>query len=84
MDKQFIDDLANRLANVVPPGVKSLQDDLERNFRGLLQSGFAKLDLVTREEFDVQTRVLERTRQKLTALEQKLQSLQQQVKVQPD
>ncbi len=84
MDKQFIDDLANRLANVVPPGVKSLQDDLERNFRGLLQSGFSKLDLVTREEFDVQTRVLERTRQKLTALEQELQSLQQQVKVQPD
>ncbi len=84
MDKQFIDDLANRLANVVPPGVKSLQDDLERNFRGLLQSGFAKLDLVTREEFDVQTRVLERTRQKLTVLEQELQSLQQQVKVQPD
>ena len=84
MDKQFIDDLANRLANVVPPGVKSLQDDLERNFRGLLQSGFAKLNLVTREEFDVQTRVLERTRQKLTALEQELQSLQQQVKVQPD
>ena len=84
MDKQFIDDLANRLANVVPPGVKSLQDDLERNFRGLLQSGFAKLHLVTREEFDVQTRVLERTRQKLTALEQELQSLQQQVKVQPD
>ncbi len=84
MDKQFIDDLANRLANAVPPGVKSLQDDLERNFRGLLQSGFAKLDLVTREEFDVQTRVLERTRQKLTALEQELQSLQQQVKVQPD
>ena len=79
MDKQFIDDLANRLANAVPPGVKSLQDDLERNFRGLLQSGFAKLDLVTREEFDVQTRVLERTRQKLTALEQELQSLQQQV-----
>jgi len=84
VDKQFIDDLANRLANVVPPGVKSLQDDLERNFRGLLQSGFAKLDLVTREEFDVQTRVLERTRQKLTALEQELQSLQQQVKVKPD
>ncbi len=84
MDKQFIDDLANRLANAVPPGVKSLQDDLERNFRGLLQSGFAKLYLVTREEFDVQTRVLERTRQKLTALEQELQSLQQQVKVQPD
>ncbi len=90
VDKQFIDDLANRLANAVPPGVKSLQDDLERNFRGLLQSGFAKLDLVTREEFDVQTRVLERTRQKLTALEQELQSLQQQVaepvmpKVKPD
>ena len=90
MDKQFIDDLASRLANAVPPGMRSLQDDLERNFRGLLQSGFAKLDLVTREEFDVQTKVLERTRQKLTALEQELQSLQQQVvepaepKVKPD
>ena len=90
MDKQFIDYLANRLADAVPPGMKSLQDDLERNFRGLLQSGFSKLDLVTREEFDVQARVLERTRQKLTALEQELQSLQQQVaepskpKVKPD
>ncbi len=84
VDKQFIDDLANRLANAVPPGMRSLQDDLKRNFSGLLQSGFAKLDLVTREEFDVQARVLERTRQKLTALEQELQSLQQQVKVKPD
>ena len=90
MDKQFIDKLANRLADAVPPGMKSLQDDLERNFRGLLQSGFAKLDLVTREEFDVQARVLERTRKKLTALEQELQSLQQQVakpskqKIKPD
>ncbi len=90
VDKQFIDNLANRLADAVPPGMKSLQDDLERNFRGLLQSGFAKLDLVTREEFDVQSRVLERTRKKLTALEQEFQSLQQQVaepskpKVRPD
>ena len=79
MDKQFIDKLANRLADAVPPDMKGLQEDLERNFRGLLQSRFAKLDLVTREEFDVQARVLERTREKLTALEQEFQSLQQRV-----
>ena len=79
VDKQFIDDMAHRLANAVPPGIRSVREDLERNFRGLLQSGFAKLDLVTREEFDVQSRVLERTREKLTALERELQSLQQRV-----
>ena len=79
MDKQLIDYLANRLADAVPPGMKGLQEDLEQNFRGLLQSRFAKLDLVTREEFDIQARVLERTRKKLTELEQEFQSLQQRV-----
>ena len=76
MDKQFIDDLANRLANAVPPGMKSLQDDLERNFRGLLQSGFAKLDLVTREEFDVQAALLARTRALLDEMEKKIAKLE--------
>lgn len=79
MDKQFVDEFAKRLADAVPPGMRSLQGDLERNFRGLLQSGLAKLDLVTREEFDVQARVLERTREKLTRLEDQLQSLQRQL-----
>ena len=79
VDKQFVDNLAKRLADAVPSGMRSLQGDLERNFRGLLQSGLAKLDLVTREEFDVQARVLERTREKLTCLEDELKLLQRQL-----
>ena len=79
MDKQFINDMARRLAGAVPPGISNIQHDLERNFRGLLQTGLAKMDLVTREEFDVQSRVLERTREKLTLLEQELQALQEQM-----
>lgn len=52
--------------------------DIEKNMRALLAQGFAKLDLVTREEFDVQTRVLERTREKLTALEARVAELEAQ------
>ena len=52
--------------------------DLEKNMRALLTQGFAKLDLVTREEFDVQTQVLERTREKLSALEARITELEAQ------
>ena len=50
--------------------------DIERNMRALLTQGFAKLDLVTREEFDVQTQVLARTREKLTAMEARIAELE--------
>ena len=50
--------------------------DLEQNFKGVLQAQLARLDLVTREEFDVQSAVLKRTREKLTALEQRLDQLE--------
>jgi BMFP domain-containing protein YqiC len=52
--------------------------DIEKNMRALLTQGFAKLDLVTREEFDVQTQVLERTREKLSALEARITELEAQ------
>lgn len=70
-----IDDLARRLADAVPQNLKAMGEDLERNFKSLLTSGFEKMDLVTREEFDVQVAVLERTREKLEALEAKLAAL---------
>jgi BMFP domain-containing protein YqiC len=54
----------------------ALRRDLEQNFKGVLQSQLAKLDLVTREEFDVQSAVLKRTREKLAALEQRLAALE--------
>lgn len=67
-----IDELANRLATLVPPGLDSARDDLARSFRATLQSSLERLKLVTREEFDVQRLVLLRTREKLEALEMQL------------
>jgi len=69
IDLKTIDDLARRLNDLVPPGLKDARADLEQNFKATLQAGLAKLDLVTREEFDVQRAVLLRTRQKVEELE---------------
>lgn len=76
VDPKIIDDLARRIAASVPEGVRALQSDLEQNFRSALQAGLGRLDLVTREEFDVQRGVLRRTRQKLEALEARLQAME--------
>lgn len=72
-----LDDLAGRLAEAVPQNLKAIGEDLERNFKSLLQTGLAKMDLVTRDEFDVQVAVLARTREKLEALEARLAKLQE-------
>lgn len=76
LDPKRLDDLARRLAENAPKGVKLLQDDLNRSFRATLEAGLAKLDLVTREEFDVQAAVLARSRERLEALEQRLAQLE--------
>ena len=75
MNNDFLSDLARRLAANVPGGVRAAQADLERNFEALLQGAFSRLDLVTREEFEIQRRVLERTREKLARLEADLARL---------
>jgi BMFP domain-containing protein YqiC len=72
-----IEELARKLADAVPDGVRSIQSDLEKNFRSVLQTGLGKLDLVTREEFEVQEAVLQRTREKLEALEKRLSELEE-------
>jgi ubiquinone biosynthesis accessory factor UbiK len=76
LDPKMLDDLARRLSETVPPGLTALRDDLERNFRAVLQSGLARLDLVTRQEFDVQSGVLRRTRERLEQLESRLAQLE--------
>ncbi len=76
MDTRPIEELARKLAESVPPGVRALQADMEKNFRALLEAGLSRMNLVTREEFDVQQRVLERTREKLTALEAEIRALE--------
>ena len=77
MTDYSIEDLARKLADAVPEGLRSVQKDLEANFRSVLQSGLARLDLVTREEFEVQEAVLARTREKLEALEARLKELEE-------
>jgi len=76
LDPKVLDDLARKLADSVPAGLKDLKSDLEHNFRAMLQTGLSKLDLVTREEFDVQAGVLSRTRAKLEELSQRLAELE--------
>ena len=83
IDFQHIDELARRLSNLVPStmrsqGFEDLRDELQENFKSVLQAGLAKLDLVTREEFEVQRAVLLRTREKLDALQQTVAELEAQ------
>jgi ubiquinone biosynthesis accessory factor UbiK len=76
IDLKAIDDLARRLSDLVPPGLKDARAEIEQNMKSTLQAGLAKLDLVTREEFEVQRAVLLRTREKIDALERTLQILE--------
>jgi len=73
MSDKSIADLARKLADALPEGLRSMRNDLESSFQSVLQNGLTKLDLVTREEFEVQEAVLARTREKLEALEARLQ-----------
>lgn len=76
MDAGLLDDLARRLAEALPPPLRSLGRDLEGNFKAILQAQLAKLDLVTRAEFDVQAALLARTQAALAGLEARLKTLE--------
>lgn len=75
IDTKKINELVQNLLEALPPGVSNIPKDLAQNFQTILQSAFTKLDLVTREEFDAQTKVLQRTREKLDHLEKEWQHL---------
>lgn len=79
IDLSHLDELARRLSSLVPPGLREGREELQENFKAVLQSGLAKLDLVTREEFEVQREVLLRTRAKLESLERALTDLEAQL-----
>ncbi|MEO8670377.1 MAG: accessory factor UbiK family protein [Tahibacter sp.] len=76
IDVSTIDELARRLAEMVPAGLRETRQDLSDNFRDTLRAGLKKLELVTREEFDVQRCVLLRTREKIESLEQRVAELE--------
>lgn len=69
IDSKFLEDIAKKISKAIPAGVKELKTDVERNVHAVLKTTFGKLDLVTREEFDAQVKVLARTRAKLDKLE---------------
>ena len=75
-DPKMLDDVAQKLSSVLPESLQTVQQDIEQNFKTVLQNAFNKMDLVTREEFDVQTNVLSRTREKVDALEKQLTELE--------
>ena len=79
IDLNHLDDLARRLSALVPPGLREGRDELQQNFKAVLQTGLARLDLVTREEFDVQRAVLLRTREKLEELQRTVAELEAQL-----
>jgi BMFP domain-containing protein YqiC len=76
MEQMRIDEIARRLFAKVPEAARHMQADLEENFRAVLRASLARLDLVTRDDFDVQTKVLERTRSRLEALEARVRELE--------
>jgi ubiquinone biosynthesis accessory factor UbiK len=76
LNSNGLDELAKRLADAVPESVRNLGRDLEGNFKAVLQAQLSKLDLVSRQEFDVQAAVLARTQTTLTALEARLKELE--------
>lgn len=76
IDLTTIDDLARRLSGLVPPGLREGRDELQQNFKAVLQAGLSRLDLVTREEFEVQRAVLRQTREKLEALQRTVTELE--------
>jgi len=76
LNSSALDDLARRLTEAIPPSIRNLGQDLESNFKAVLQAQLARLDLVSRTEFDVQTALLTRTQSALTAMEQRLKDLE--------
>ena len=76
LDPKKLEEIAKQVADSIPPGVKQVAEGLEGKVKQALQSQLSRLDFVSREEFDVQTNVLQRTREKLIALETRLDELE--------
>lgn len=71
-----LDKLSEKLSAVLPSGLKDIKEDAQKNFKSVLESSFAKMNLVTREEFDAQSAVLTRTREQISVLEKQVSELE--------
>ena len=79
IDPRKFDDIARRIQASLPPGLDEVREDVTRNIRAVIAAGIARMDLVEREEFDVQCAVLARTREKVEALERRVRALEEQL-----
>ena len=79
MNPSFIDDLAKRISEAIPAGPRQIGEDIEKNLKAVLQSAFSKMNLVSREEFEVQKQVLARTRAMVETLERQVKELEAKV-----
>lgn len=70
------EDIVKRFSAALPEPVRHFQEDMEKNLRGVMEGGLQKMNLVTREEFEIQLAVLLRTREKLEVLEKRLAELE--------
>lgn len=76
LDPKQLDEMARRFSENLPSGLRDFQQEVEKNARTAMQTAFSRMDLVTREEFDAQAKVLARTREKLEALEARVAALE--------
>lgn len=76
LDPKKLEEIAKNISDAIPPGLKSMADEVESKVKQNLQSQLSKLDFVTREEFDIQSQVLIRTREKIEALEARIAALE--------
>ena len=76
INSRFVDELAGKLSGALPEGMSQFQADIEKNMRAILHSAFQKMDLVTREEFEVQAALLARSREKLEKIEAQMRDLE--------
>lgn len=83
MARNPLDDVAERLGRMLPPGAREMREDFERNARTMFQSTLSRMDLVTREEFDVQADVLARTREQLEQMKERVAALEREAGIQP-
>lgn len=76
LEPKFIDELIQRISAGMPSGMKEIQADMEKNIRAAVRATLDKMDVVTREEFDIQKEVLVRTRTRLEQLEKQVAELE--------
>jgi len=79
MKSSFIEDITRQVTDALPKDFQLLNKDLRENFRASIHSVLNKMDLVTRDEFDTQTAVLQRTREKLEVLEKQIQEIEKKI-----